>query len=163
MLGSVVLLMVAGCTGYLPQGRTMPGQLSQAVIVQKVNAVRAAYGRPPLQYDPRLASAAQRQADLMAKNNKLSHDLGETLRQRVRAAGFEGAVGEDVAEGAASLEQALTGWLKSAAHQHILLSEKFTGFGLGVAMVGSPDPAGRGTYWSIVLGGQSAPWLSGGR
>lgn len=163
LIGAVIVLALSACTGYLPEGRTTPDQLSRAIIVEKVNAVRLAYGRKPLKYDAGLAAAAQRQADLMAQKDQLSHDLGETLRARVSASGFKGAVGENVAGGAKSLEAALTGWLQSGEHQHILLNANFTVFGLGVASVQTGTRSRYGTYWSIVLGGDNTPWLAGAR
>lgn len=162
LLVAVAILLLTSCTGYLPEGATAPSQLSRAIIVQKVNQVRAQYGRPALQYDERLAAAAQAQADLMARNDRLSHDLGSSLRDRVEAAGYRGAVGENVAGGQKTLEAALTGWLQSAAHQQSLLNDKFTQFGLGVATVKAGSKSRYGTYWAIVLGGEAKAWLQAG-
>lgn len=154
-----VAVWLNACTGYLPEGATTPTQLSRTLIVQKVNQVRASYGRPALKYDERLAAAAQAQADLMARTDRLSHDLGASLRDRVQAAGYRGAVGENVAGGQKTLEAALSGWLQSAAHQHNLLNEKFTEFGLGVASVKPGAKSRYGTYWAIILGGEAILWL----
>jgi len=158
-LGLALPLALAACSNYVPQSATTPEQATTARIAGIVNDVRAANGRKPLIYDVRLAAAAKRQAELMAQKDTLSHDLGETLRQRVRAAGYIGAVGEDVAGGQKTLEAAIAGWLNSGPHRNTLLSPHFTEFGLGVARVAAGTDSRYGVYWSIILGGDSAAFL----
>jgi uncharacterized protein YkwD len=72
-----------------------------------------------------------------------------------------GAVGENIAGGQQTLQQAIEGWLNSPGHRATLLSDKFTEFGLAVAHV----PAGResryGTYWCFIAGGPFSAWTTG--
>lgn len=161
LIGAAFVAALAGCNSYLPQGSTAPEKMTPALITEKINAVRKAYGRKPVTRDAALVAAAQRQADLMAQKDTLSHDLGETLRERVTAAGYTGAVGEDVAGGQSTLEAALTGWLKSAPHQKTLLNPKFTDYGLGVARVPEGTHSRYGVYWSLIMGGRAILWLQG--
>lgn len=154
-----VIAALAACTpAGPPSTTTSPGQLTTASILAAINGVRRANGRKPLKYNHRLEQAARTQAEAMARADRLSHDLGTTLRQRVFAAGYDGAVGENVAGGQRTLEAAIQGWLDSPPHRSTLLSDRFTEFGLAVASA----PAGRGgfgTYWAFVAGGSVEAWI----
>jgi uncharacterized protein YkwD len=137
---------------------TSPPQLTTAGILAAVNGVRQANGRKPLSYNYKLEEAARAQAKLMASRDQLSHDLGVSLRQRVTNAGYEGPVGENVAGGQRSLEQALRGWLDSSAHRNTLLSDRFTEFGLAVAGVAPGRKSRYGIYWAFIAGGSFEAW-----
>ena len=155
--------LVAACSSVvLPLGSveamTSPGQLTQGGIIAAINGVRKANGRPPLRYNVKLETAARSQANLMASKDKLSHDLGVTLRQRVTNAGYEGAVGENVAGGQKTLEQAIDGWLHSPAHRETLLSTKFVEFGLAEASVPSSRKSKYRNYWAFIAGGPFEAW-----
>lgn len=159
VLGSAFL---AGCSAAIPPapGATSPNQLSQAAVMAAINRCRKHNGAPPLRYDSRLEAAARSQAELMASRDKLSHDLGVTLRQRVTTAGYDGAVGENVAGGQQTLEQAIEGWLNSPAHRATLLSTRFVEFGLAVAKVPPGYKSRYGTYWAFIAGGPFEAWKS---
>jgi uncharacterized protein YkwD len=133
-----------------------PEALTPERIIAEINAVRAANGHKPWAYNANLAAAARTQANLMAQKNKLSHDLGQTLRQRVTAAGYYGAVGENVAGGYKTLPAAIEGWLASPGHRSTLLSDKFTEFGLAFAR--APGKSRMGIYWSLIAGGSFDAW-----
>lgn len=155
--GSAMLLVtsLAGCSSYLPQGATSAPQLSQAIALQKINETRRANGRDAITYSSRLARAARNHTQLMASRGELSHSLGGSLRERVRAVGYVGAVGENLAGGQSTLEKAIAGWLQSTGHRNTLLSPRFTEFGLAVS-------TGRGpynTYWALIMGGDSNAWI----
>jgi uncharacterized protein YkwD len=157
VLGSAFL---AGCSAAIPPapGATGPSQLTQAGIVAAINGTRKRNGKPPLRYNSHLEAAARSQADLMARKDRLSHDLGVTLRERVTEAGYDGAVGENVAGGQQTLEQAIQGWLASPGHRDTLLSTKFTEFGLAVARVPAGHKSRYGTYWAFIAGGPFEAW-----
>lgn len=150
--------LVSSCTSYTFDTATRPGQLRTEVITAKINEVRRANGRKPIVYNRQLANAARSQAQLMATRDQLSHDLGVTLRERVTAAGYVGAVGENLAGGHKTLESAIEGWLGSSGHRNTLLSTKFTEFGLAVAHVGGGRKSRYGTYWALIMGGDYAAW-----
>lgn len=162
ILGTVTCL--AGCSSVVAPAptrnstATAPVQLTQGSIMAAINGARAARGKPPLRYNVKLEAAARSQANLMAAKDQLSHDLGVTLRQRVTNAGYDGAVGENVAGGQSTLDQAIAGWLASPAHRDTLLSTRFEEFGLAVATV----PAGRNSkyrvYWAFIAGGPYEAW-----
>lgn len=157
VLGSAFL---AGCSAAIPPapGASGPKQLSQAAIMAAINDTRKRNGKPPLRYNSHLEAAARSQANLMASKDKLSHNLGVTLRQRVTTAGYDGAVGENVAGGQQTLEQAIQGWLGSPGHRDTLLSTRFTEFGLAVARVPDGRQSQYGTYWAFIAGGPYEAW-----
>lgn len=153
---------IGGFGTNVPAGATAPQQLTQASILAAVNEARRINGNhAPMRYNTALEAAARSQANLMAEKDTLAHDLGVTLRERVTAAGYAGAVGENIAGGQSTLQQAIEGWLNSPGHRATLLSDKFTEFGLAVAHV----PAGRnsryGIYWCFIAGGSFAAWMPG--
>lgn len=164
LFGSAALL--SGCSAAIAPMKTTttaaattgPAQLTQAGILAAINGTRAKYGKPPLAYNTRLETAARSQANLMASKDQLSHDLGVTLRQRVTAAGYDGAVGENVAGGQKTLEAAIEGWLNSPKHRETLLSTRFVEFGLAVANVGAGRKSRYGTYWAFIAGGSFEAW-----
>jgi uncharacterized protein YkwD len=158
ILGAASLLTACTAKGPSPGVATSPTQLNTGAILSAVNAVRTANGRKPLVYNKRLENAARSQAQLMARKDQLSHDLGVTLRERVTAAGYDGAVGENVAGGHKTLEQAIQGWLNSPRHRETLLSERFTEFGLAAATVAPGSKSRYGTYWAFIAGGSFDAW-----
>lgn len=152
LIGAAAL---SACSSYIPEGTTRPTGLSRAVITQKINDTRAANGRAPLTYSSRLERAAQNHTRLMASRGELSHTLGGTLRERVTAVDYVGAVGENLAGGQSTLEKAIEGWLNSPSHRNTLLSPNFVEFGLSVSQ-GNGD---LGIYWAMILGGPFENWL----
>ena len=158
MLASAALLSACATTAPLTPATTTktadPEALSDEQILSAINAVRKANGAPAWTYNARLEAAARSQAKLMATRNKLSHNLGVTLRERVTEAGYLGAVGENVAGGHPSLESAIQGWMNSPGHRSTLLSPKFTEFGLAAARTDK----GR-LYWAMIAGGSFEAWL----
>lgn len=150
--------VLSGCASVAPapSGAIGVGQLSQGAILSAINGARRANGKPPLRYNPRLESAARAQVRAMVAKDQLSHGLGTTLRQRVTAAGYEGAVGENLAAGQHTLQQAIDGWLKSSGHRDTLLSTRFVEFGLAA---GSGRAGSRyGAFWAMVAGGPFEAW-----
>ena len=153
--------LAAACSpmiGTPPGAPTTPAVLTQASILAAINGARKANGKPPLRYNTRLEAAARSQARLMASRDQLSHNLGVTLRERVSAAGYDGAVGENVAGGHKTLEAAIQGWLASPAHRDTLLSTRFEEFGLAVAHVDADRKSRYGTYWAFIAGGPFEAW-----
>ncbi|MDB5538458.1 MAG: hypothetical protein JWQ89_185 [Devosia sp.] len=164
LLTLATLGLLAACTSIVPpapgpgNASITPIQLTQAGILAAINGTRAANGKPPLRYNMHLESAARSQANLMAAKDTLSHNLGVSLRQRVTNAGYEGAVGENVAGGQNSLDEAIRGWLASPAHRDTLLSTKFQEFGLAVATVPGNRKSVYRTYWAFIAGGPYQAW-----
>jgi uncharacterized protein YkwD len=145
----------------VPPGATTPQQLDPPTILAAVNAARRANGgHKPMSYNTQLEAAARSQATLMANKDTLAHDLGVTLRERVSAAGYVGAVGENIAGGQDTLQQAIEGWLNSPGHRATLLSDKFVEFGLAVARVSGGRQSRYGIYWCFIAGGPFDAWTT---
>jgi len=150
-----------GLTTNVPAGATKPQQLTTDTILAAVNEARRINGgHKPMTYNVALETAARSQANLMASRDTLAHDLGVTLRQRVSAAGYDGAVGENIAGGQQSLQQAIEGWLNSPGHRATLLSDKFVEFGLAVAHVAPGRKSRYGIYWCFIAGGPFSAWTT---
>ncbi|MFM1991722.1 MAG: hypothetical protein RJA99_4679 [Pseudomonadota bacterium] len=110
--------------------------------------------RPRLNWNPRLADAALRHADAMARTRLFDHvgADGSTVRERVDATGYRWQlVGENLAAGQLRLEEAVVDWLNSPSHCAALLDARYTEFGLARIDSDSPTDA-YGTYWTLVLG-----------
>jgi uncharacterized protein YkwD len=151
-----------GITSNVPAGITTPQQLSQASILSAINEARRINGNhKPLTYNTELEAACRFQADLMAKKDTLAHDVGYTLRERTDMQGYRGAVGENIAGGQTSLQQAIEGWLNSPGHRATLLSDKFVEFGLAEAHTAPGVKSRYGNYWCFIAGGPVNAWLGG--
>lgn len=155
VLGTASALAACASTvPVLPKGGSSPESLSDDEILVAINAVRKANGASAWAYNDRLEIAARSQARLMAQKDTLSHDLGVTLRERVTAAGYLGAVGENLAKGYPNLQGTIQGWLGSSGHRSTLLSSRFTEFGLATART-----SGGKVYWAMIAGGSFQAWL----
>ncbi|MEQ1768999.1 MAG: CAP domain-containing protein [Devosia sp.] len=144
----------------MSSGNRSPEVLTQDAIVTAINAARAANGgHAPWRYNTALEKAARSQAALMVEKDQLAHDLGVKLRDRVAAAGYTTAVGENLAGGQRTLEQAIEGWLNSPGHRATLLSDKFVEFGLAVQSVPASRQSRYGIYWCLIAGGPFEAWL----
>lgn len=118
------------------------------------DASPAAVERATLRWNPQLAAAASRHAGAMARTRLFDHTGidGTTVRERVTATGYRWqSIGENLAAGHPTLEDALVGWLESRAHCEALIDPRFTEFGLARTVSSSPSDA-YGTYWTLVLG-----------
>jgi uncharacterized protein YkwD len=136
-----------------PVRNSSPENLSDEEIMSAINATRRAHGAPAWSYNQQLENAARTHARLMAQKNQFSHDLGGTLRARVTAAGYQGAVGENLAKGYSSIEGTIEGWLKSPGHRQTLLTHRFSEFGLAAARSASGK-----FYWAMIAGGDFSAW-----
>lgn len=110
--------------------------------------------RQPLAWNPRLAEAAEEHSRAMAEQAFFDHvdRAGRRVAQRADAAGYRWrSIGENLAAGHRTLEEALRGWLRSEGHCRNLLDERFTDFGLARVVSQRPDDRFR-VYWTLVLG-----------
>jgi uncharacterized protein YkwD len=106
---------------------------------------------PPLALSGTLGTVAYGHAADMAAHHYFEHaDLaGQTPADRVRATGYrEKLVGENIAYGPQTVDEAVQGWLHSPDHCENLMDPRFAEMGLAFA-------AGRGSqhglYWVQVL------------
>lgn len=152
VMGSLALGLSA-CTAYAPTTTTSYVSASPQQMLSEINDIRRANGRSALTFSTTLANAARNQARMMAERDELSHNFGPgfSLRERVRAVGYVGAVGENVAGGQRTLEAALQGWMASGSHRSTMLSEMWTS--VGMAVVPGRQGSRYGVFWAAVFGG----------
>jgi uncharacterized protein YkwD len=117
------------------------------LLVEQINAERAAYGLAPYQFDAAIAAAAATHSADQAAQRKMSHTGtdGSNAGQRLTRQGVRwNSWGENVGAGfndPATLAQA---WLASPTHRPIVLHATYTRVGAGVAT------ASDGTrYWTM--------------
>lgn len=108
---------------------------------------RAYPAAPALQFDGRLNQAAARHARDMLVRDFFDHvgSDGSTPATRVLQAGYRfHLVGENIAEGAESTQEAVRGWLASPGHCENIMDAAFreTGFAFSVTARGAPR-----IYW----------------
>ncbi|MDR3476185.1 MAG: CAP domain-containing protein [Devosia sp.] len=126
--------------------------VTPAEMLAAINQVRQQNGSKPLVYSAVLADMARSQADAMVGHDQMSHDFGpgEALRDRANVAGYHGPIGENVAAGQRSVEEALKDWLASPGHRYTLLSDMWTSVGM---VVMSARPGSKyGVFWAADFG-----------
>ncbi len=113
-------------------------------VMEATNADRAQRGLGPLNWDPALARAAQKHADLMVGQSALSHQYGGEADLDIRV-GREGAHFRVVAENlaAAATPEALeVEWMHSPGHRANILDPRLNEIGVGLVRQG-------GYLWAV--------------
>jgi uncharacterized protein YkwD/transglutaminase-like putative cysteine protease len=110
-------------------------------IFKLTNAFREAEKRQPLKRNALLDAAAQKHAENMARQKKLTHDLdGKTPQDRAKAEGYERLTAENLVPVPASFadgmvaKAALESWKNSPVHRKSMLIKKADEIGIGVAV-----------------------------
>jgi uncharacterized protein YkwD len=108
---------------------------TDAQIIQLTNQERQKAGLKPLAEDAKLADVAKKHAELMARQQKLDHNLGGTSPgDRLTAAGYHwSSYAENIAENYADASAAVQGWMDSPGHRANILKPHVTQIGVGVA------------------------------
>ena len=111
----------------------------RAGIHDKVNALRGKEGLPPLVRNDQLEAAAQKHAENMAKQDKMSHELdGKRSKERVLMEGYPAiVVAENIAQAPApsakTAAAVVESWRYSPGHYRNILLEAAVETGVGVA------------------------------
>ncbi|MGA2562263.1 MAG: CAP domain-containing protein [Steroidobacteraceae bacterium] len=128
--------------------------------LQLINEVRASGTRcgtrpfsavAPVTLSAMLANVAFGHAEDMAQHDYFEHEdsMGRSPAQQVRAAGYqEKLVGENIAYGPKSIDEAVRGWLNSPDHCENIMDPRFAEMGIAYAP-GQQDR--RGLYWVQLL------------
>lgn len=131
-----------------------------AQVLALVNQARATARRcgreawpaaPPLSTEPRLDAASLAYAQELARLDRFAHEGadGSTSAERVSRTGYpHRLVGENLAAGPTSADEAVAGWLASPGHCANLMDARFTQMGIGFAV--NPASA-NGVYWVQTL------------
>jgi uncharacterized protein YkwD len=131
-------------------------------ILALVNAARArprtcgtqAFGRAgPLTWNPLLGRAALVHSTDMAQKHYFNHKQpdGSLPADRATAAGYRWVrVGENIASGQRTVEDAVASWLDSPGHCANIMNPAFTEMGAAYAI--NPQNRNRTAYWTQVFG-----------
>ncbi len=116
-----------------------------ADLLQRINLARSHSRRcgtrpfdaaPPLTEEPRLRAAAQAHARDMLEHNYFAHEGhdGSSPAQRVGSTGYRyRLIGENIASGATTAQEAVDGWIASPGHCENLMDPRFTQSGVAYA------------------------------
>lgn len=110
---------------------------ARAVLLARINALRAANGAPSLTADARLDAVAQAYAERMALGHFFAHVApeGDSLSERLRAAGYAfSANGENLGRAGTGPLAAHASVEESPGHRRNLLLPGFSRLGVGVAV-----------------------------
>ncbi len=159
--GAIVLALagaaLAGCAvapmfGELPRTAADgvgPVPVDADVARRMIASYREAHGLGAVDLDPALVRVARRQADSMARANRLSHAVSGDLSARLAAAGLtRRAEAENVSAGYPSFERALLGWERSPRHNDNLLYRPIRR--IGIAAASAPGSRYK-TFWALVM------------
>ena len=136
-------------------------QQAGKAILQRINQARAAPRHcgdqpfepaPPVRWDQQLGHAARAHSQDMAQQNYFSHrghDQSEVGDRASRQGYRWQRIGENIAAGQGSAEQAVSGWLASPGHCKNIMNPDFTEMGAAYAI--HPQSAAT-IYWTQVFG-----------
>ncbi len=131
-------------------------------ILDAVNAARAAGQTcgerhfdpaPPLRWNPLLAEAALDHSQDMARFRYFNHtgSDGTAVGDRATKAGYAWRrVGENIASGIRTPDEAVAGWLQSPGHCANIMGPAFTEMGVAYAL--NPNSKTGTAYWTQVFG-----------
>ncbi|MGE5533938.1 MAG: CAP domain-containing protein, partial [Acidobacteriota bacterium] len=151
------LALAACASNYVPKGEpslyrdlARPGaELDAAAVASVISHYRASNGLSPVSLDPTLMKLAEAQASLMARRNKLSHDVGKPFTTRIKESGFDAKIAaENIGAGYGNIAEAFSGWRESRVHNANMLLKGATR--MGIAAVYAPDTRYK-VFWSLIL------------
>jgi uncharacterized protein YkwD len=132
------------------------------IILEGVNQARAsghtcgdqAYPpAPPLRWNPLLGEAALAHSRDMAERRYFNHQdkNGGTSGERAKSAGYAWSrIGENIAFGQYTPQEAVAGWLTSPGHCTNIMNRDFTEMGAAYAV--TPEKRAGLIYWTQVFG-----------
>ncbi len=127
-------------------------QLAQTAA-QAMNAERAANGRKPLHFEPRLQAAALAHACDMANKGYFSHRSPNGTRPKARLRRQScraGLVAENIAVGQTNPRELVQDWMRSPGHRkNMLLGRGVNQYGIGIARAGKAYT--HGYLWVLVI------------
>ncbi len=115
----------------VPSGGTTtpPGSSNEQRFLQRLNDLRAQYGRAPVRLNPTLAQAAQCNAGQMDQRHVSGHFCDSAAIVRSLGYNFR-SWGEIAFYGPTTIDAAFDGWVNSSDHFTIMIRADFTEIGL---------------------------------
>ncbi|MDJ1157234.1 CAP domain-containing protein [Chelatococcus sp. SYSU_G07232] len=149
LLAAPLFLSLAACSGLVDGTRLKVESVDSRdapAAAATISRFRASQGLGAVKVDDVLNAAARQQAEAMAANGKLSHNVAGSFDSRMQAMGFKwGYSAENLGMGYDDLAEAVAGWQASPGHRKNLLMPQATRIGLARAR------SGRTNYWALVL------------
>lgn len=155
-----VVFVLTGCAGtdnYVPKEEPAfyrdlgkPGAvLDTAMAASMISGYRTNNNLPAVTVDPELTRLAQAQTEIMAKRDKLGHDVGKPFVARLKASGYNAkGAAENISAGYRTLAEAFSGWRDSPPHRANMLLKGATR--MGIAAVYTPSSKYK-VYWTLIL------------
>lgn len=119
----------------------------RTIILNMINAIRHTNGLQPFTPSTQLETSAQNYADRMVRDGFFAHITpdGQNVQERIDATGFTDksyrqeclcfpgyALGENLAKGQKTAEEAVNDWMKSPEHKAAILNPRYTHTGIGL-------------------------------
>jgi len=127
---------------------TLEPTAAAADLVAALNRERDGAGKPALKAEPKLADAARRFAEALAKDEGLEKapDLSKEFNDGLKRSGYKfGRLAQTAATGQPGAAEVLAGWMASPANKDNLLGD-YADAGAGLAVGASGRP-----YWCLIL------------
>ena len=142
----------SGSSGGSGSGGSTTGSTAggtQQRIIDEVNRQRVAGGCGRVTANARLTRAAQLHSEDQAEHDTMSHDGsdGSTPWDRARRAGYDRAIGENVAAGYRDVAAVMEGWMNSPGHRANIMNCDAKAIGVGLANSDDGTP-----YWTQMFG-----------
>ena len=155
---ALALLGFSGCASEAPPPTAAPsfyrnlaegGQLDPLAAQSMISGYRANNGLGAVTLDPALMQLAEEHARAMAQRDKVDHNVGRAVKQRIAASGFDArAAVENVSAGYHTLAEAFSGWRDSPPHRANMLNTGVTR--MGIAAVTSPKSKYK-VFWTLIM------------
>jgi uncharacterized protein YkwD len=130
-------------------GATSAQSGDENAVVTLTNSERAAAGCGPVKVNAKLAGAARLHSQDQAEHDNMSHtgSDGSSPWERSERAGYDNAIGENVAAGYRTAEAVMDGWMNSDGHRANILNCDARAIGVGLAYADNGTP-----YWTQMFG-----------
>ncbi len=124
-------------------------ELDAAAAASMISGYRGNNGLGAVTLDPELMRLADAQARAMAAKNKVEHNIGGPLGERVKRSGFDAkTAAENISAGYHTLAEAFSGWRDSPPHRANMLNRQVTR--MGIAAVYAPGSKYK-VFWALIL------------
>jgi len=152
----VLALTLGACSGFqVPEQPSFyrdiaqGGQLDGEAAASMISGYRKNNGLSDVTLDPDLTRMAQAQAEVMAKRDKLEHNIKTPFVARLKASGYSAkTAAENIGAGYHTLAEAFSGWRDSPPHRANMLLPGATR--IGIAAVPAPSSKYQ-VYWALIL------------
>jgi uncharacterized protein YkwD len=131
-------------------GLTLLASQAFADPQSEISAYRKSHGLPAVTVDAKLTELARQQANAMAEQRSMNHNVYASFRSRTASYGAASAA-ENLAMGTRTFGDTFTIWKSSSGHNANLLKANVTRIGLASA-------SSQGTtYWALILAAPPEP------